>query len=167
MLDAIKKKLGMDQVVKEKEPEMTTENKQASAEMTAQLAELTEKFSAKEAELSALLEKTASLEAALKEAQEFKAKAEAEAKAVKMAARKTAVEANLGTVKAAEFLAATEALDDKTFETLCSAMATSLKAEAESPLFKEVGVDAKTDVTVETDAAARLAAALKAEINPK
>lgn len=88
----------------------------------------------------------ADVTAALKEVSDAKELAEADALATKLAARKAAVVAALGTDKADAFMAATDAMPDAQFDTVMAAMATSSVIEANSPAFNEAGVDASADV---------------------
>jgi len=101
------------------------------------LGKLTEEFSKLQAEASNYKQE---LDAALSLINSL----EKENKDTKMSARKSVVEASIGTEKAGAFLAATEGLDDAAFNAIASALASSLEVEANSPMFKEVGVTGKT-----------------------
>jgi len=166
MLDFLKKKLGATPVTPEASQEVTTtgdlpeqpkeetmnveENAQVElashgavvAELAAMKTEMASFKAAAEA-MKAEYEEKLSAYAAAEE------KAQADALAVKMAARRTAVEANLGTEKADAFMEATKELNDTAFAAICSAMAGTVKAEAESDLFKEVGVETKAEAVAE------------------
>lgn len=160
LLDDLKKKMG-GKPVETKEEEMTVETKAqvelaAHEAVVAELATLKASFEAQAAQLATALEAVetikAEAEAAKAAVAEFEAaaaQAKADAHAAKMAKRQAAVEANLGTDKAAAFMEATKELDDTAFAAICSAMAGTVKAEAESELFKEVGVETKAEASVE------------------
>lgn len=159
MLDKLKKKLGLAPVTQEasqepehKEEDMSVETQVDMADLSALTAELGE-LKASFAQVSEALATTQSqleaAQAALQVVAEEKAAAEAAAKAEKLATRRAAVEANIGTDKADAFMEATKELDDTAFAAICSAMAGSAKAEAESELFKEVGVETKAEANVE------------------
>lgn len=121
----------------------------ANNEANVALAALQASFDEQASQLVAALESVASLQASLESFQAAAAQAKADAHKVKMSSRLAAVEANLGTDKAPAFMEATKELDDTAFAAICSAMAGTLKAEAESELFKEVGVETKAEATVE------------------
>jgi GTP cyclohydrolase III len=74
---------------------------------------------------------------------------------LKLAARKEKVVASLGTERADALLKVTEGMDDAAFEAVVSALGVSAAVEAASPLFKEVGVDAKADATKVREESAR------------
>lgn len=162
MLDKLKKKLGITPAT----PEASNEVEQAGALPEQQKEEtmnVEEKahvelasHEAVVAELAAMKTEMASFKAAadaMKAEYEEKLsayaaaeeKAKADAIAVKMAARKKTVEAAMGTEKAGAFMAATENMDDTTFESLCAVFASNAAAEASSEMFKEVGVETKAD----------------------
>lgn len=166
MLDKLKKKLG----IMPANPEASQEVTQAGAlpeqqkEETMNVEEKAQvelaSHEAVVAELAAMKTEMASFKAAadaMKAEYEEKLsayaaaeeKAKADAVAAKLATRRAAVEANIGTDKADAFMEATKELDDTAFAAICSAMAGSAKAEAESELFKEVGVETKAEATAE------------------
>ena len=105
---------------------------------TSVLGKLTEEFSKLQAEASNYKQE---LDAALG----LVASLQKENKDAKMSARKSAVEASIGTEKADAFFAATEGLDDEAFTAIATALASSMEVEANSPMFKEVGVTGKTE----------------------
>lgn len=148
----------------ETQPELAVDNK--TAEMATQLATATESLTAmteKFATLQADFEKaTTKLEAAESE----KASLAAKAKEVVMNARKEKMEAILGSVEAAPVLASLEGADDATFTTVMNAFAINRKVEANSEMFKEVGVVA-TVATAEEDPVKRLAAKMAANFKAK
>ena len=121
------------------------------AELKAQVETITEAFTEKlEQAASALKEMTEKYEAAqaaLSAIEAEKAGMVAAALAAKLAARKEKVVATIGTEKADALLAATENLDYAAFSAVVSALAGSVEAEADTELFKEVGVDAELDAT--------------------
>lgn len=117
--------------------------------MKAQLESVSADFGTKLAEAEGkIAEMTALLEAAQAELAAVaaeKAVMVANALTVKLAARKEKIVASIGTEKADALMAATEGLDDAAFEAVVSAMAGSVEAEANTDLFKEVGVTAEAD----------------------
>jgi hypothetical protein len=160
LLDDLKKKMGV-KPVETKEEEMNVEDKAqvelaAHEAVVAELATLKASFEAQAAQLATALEaietvkaEAEAAKAALAAVAEEKAQAEAAAKAEKLAKRRAAVEANIGSDKADAFMDATKELDDTAFAAICSAMAGTAKAEAESELFKEVGVETKAEASAE------------------
>ena len=141
MKAALKKILGMSPSQQEGTENMSVDNTEAMAELSA----LKASFAEQSKQLQAALSQVESLKEFAEMAANAKAQAEAEAKNIKMAARKSAIEMNVGTGKADALLGATENLDDTAFAAIMSAMETNAKAEAESPLFKEQGVDGKVE----------------------
>ncbi len=109
-------------------------------DMAADFAALQASFTAQSETFAKLTQDLAAAQSALAVVEQEKVQAVANAKAVKMAARKATVEMNIGTAKADAFLAATEMLDDVAFDAVASALAGSVVAEANTALFKEVGV---------------------------
>lgn len=96
----------------------------------------------------------ASLTAQLTEAQVALAAAAAEKQALvedaetkRLNARKEKIVAAIGEAKAPALMAATESLDDAAFDAVVSALVGGVAAEANSPLFKEVGVAAEADAS--------------------
>ena len=168
MLNAIAKALGMGSEAKAEEvveqvvgsveqtSTQTIELKVDTSEIQAELDAIKTQFEAATNELTAKLEEaTAALADAtgkLEAAEAAKTAAEAKVAelvaaeaARKLAARKEAIVAAIGTDKADALMAATEGLDDAQFTAVVSAMAGKVDAEAQSPLFKEVGVTAEAD----------------------
>lgn len=153
MLDAIKKKLG---IVEAAIPDVASVDMEAFAKLQSDYDSLQAAFAEHATAAAEVAEKLVSATevitqatAIVEQANLEKAAALAEVKAVKMAARKAVVVANIGEEKADAFLAATEMLEDTAFDAVTGALAGSMKAEAESVLFKEVGVEAKVDATAE------------------
>lgn len=155
MLDKFKKLLGnaeANPAAKKEEMTITIDTSDVKAELEKMQAEF-ESFKSEANGVAALQdEKIAELKAALNKANEVIAAAEAEkaemaakALAAKLDARKEKVVAAIGTEKAEGFMAATEGLDDAAFEAVVSALAGSVEVEANSELFKEVGVTAEVD----------------------
>lgn len=144
MLNKLRKVFNSEQ----QEEVMETNQTQTEASVPyAEMAALRTSYMSQQTELQAMLAAKQALEAELKGFKEAAQVALEQVKAVKMAARKAAVEASLGTEKSVAVLAATESLDDAQFESIVSAMATTLTKEADTSLFKEVGVDAKADAS--------------------
>lgn len=128
---------------KEGQTEMTADNK--TAELQALLESATTTLAATQSklvEMSALYE---AAQAALKEAADVEAALVADAAQKRMDARKQTIVASVGTARADALLAATDSLDDVSFNAVVSAMAGSFDAEAKSEAFKEVGVNAPED----------------------
>ncbi len=154
MLEALKKKLG----ITDEKNKIVLDANTITAETVKTLTEATEAalndLSAAETLLSeqvttiaTLTEQLATAQAALAAVEGAKEAALAEAKAVKAAARKVVVVGAIGDAKADAFLAATQGLDDAAFEAVTSALVGGVAAEADTALFKEVGVDANVDPT--------------------
>jgi colicin import membrane protein len=151
MLNHLKKFFNQE----EEEVNMTTETvpvAEANADVAALAAELSE-MKASFAQVSETLAATkADLEkaqAALAAVAEEKAAVEAAAIAAKLEARRKEVEAQMGTEKAAAFMAATEGMDDAKVESFLQIFATNAVAEAKSEMFNEVGVETKADAKEE------------------
>lgn len=173
MLDKFKKLIGSDQEAKQ-EDNLKVDS-EAIAALNAELdqfkleaSQLLEASKLENEKLSADLKTTqeALIEAKgkLKEIEEAKAAAEKQALETKLAIRREKIVAAIGTDKADGLMAATEGLDDAGFDAIVSALAGSVKAEANTELFKEAGVDAKAKSPV-TDPVARLKQAIDAEMN--
>lgn len=143
MLKGVLKKMGMQQAVlpEDKGVDMSVVDNGISAEFEQLKAD----FSAQGEQLKAALEQVASLQEFAQAANAAKAQAEAEAKQVKMDARKATITESVGTSKADALLAATENLDDASFAAIMGAMAVNAKAEEQSPMFSEQGIDGKVE----------------------
>lgn len=135
--------------------EMThpTQTAPAAPELAAQLASALEAMASQAEALQAVTGKLAEVQAQFEIAQAAldavnaaKELLVAEKKAARLAVRKEAVVAAVGTDKAEALLSATDALDDASFQAVVGAMTTSLTKEAKSVLFVEVGVSAVADV---------------------
>lgn len=143
MLEHLKMKLGLV------EASSAEANSEQVTELNTQLSELSTKFAEAESVNLALTEQVAQLASQLSEAQakvaELSSKLEADvatAAQAKLDARKAKLESTVGTVKAEEVFTALSSLDDTQFNAVVSAMETNLQAEADSPTFKEQGVEA-------------------------
>lgn len=172
MIDALKRKLGIAaqaddaQAGANGDVEVKMEDLlETNSQLTDQLAGYNERFAAQAAELEAALRELAETKAALTAIQEANAKAAADTLAAKLAARKEAIVAALGTERADAFMAATKDMPDEQFKTVMAAMALNAEAEANKPEFTEVGVDAQADVNaLQAEAASNgTAAILKAK----
>lgn len=159
MLEKFKKLLGTNADAKDDTSEKLADTAALQAELNdvnKQLEFLVAKFGNPEgmpsydevvAALTDITTKFETANAALAEVEQARASAVAEAHAAKMAARKAVVVATIGDAKADAFVAATEMLDDTAFEAVSSALAGSAAAEADTPLFNDVGVEAQADTT--------------------
>lgn len=173
MKEALKRMLGFPSAAAEAETQkedvtMTTEadanaaalvvtpnaNEALLADLAAKVAEQGDALAVATAAAAAAVAELADTKAALAAFVEVQEKAEAEALASKLAARKDAIVAALGTDRADAFMAATAAMPDAQFHTVMAAMAVASTNEASQPEFKEVGVEGKADMAkVEADAA--------------
>lgn len=108
------------------------------AEIGAKLTEALDALKTVEAARDELAAKLQSAEA------EAAAKAEAEA-AAKLQARKTKIEAAVGTERADAVFAAVNGMDDAQFEAVLSAMTVAGASEAKSKMFSEQGADLDAD----------------------
>ncbi len=124
-----------------KEVDMVTAVKADAAELTT----LQASFESLTAQFAESQNKVAELTTALSAFAEQKAAADALVHAAKMASRKEKVVLAVGTVKADSLMAAMAEMSDATFDAVTAAMTTTATAEAQSPLFKEVGVDGSAD----------------------
>lgn len=156
--------------VVEKEPEMVQETTQApvlAVDQTAELATAQAALATQAEALSTALAEVATLKQGLEQVTALLAATQAEAATKRLATRKEAIVAAVGTDKAESLLSATETLDDTQFNAIVGAMAASFEAEAKSKMFTEAGVsaEAKQPVDAETDTVKKLAAAIEAEFN--
>lgn len=104
----------------------------SSADNSTELTEMASKMSLMEAQLAAA--NTALAEFTAEKVQLANLQKEA-----KLQARKSKLEATVGTVKAPELLASLESLDDAAFSTVVDAMAGAVKLEADTGLFQDSG----------------------------
>lgn len=158
----------VEEMVEPKEqPEMTVvPNTAELSALVAQMASQSEALEAVQKQFAELSSKHEVAVAALAEIEAAKAALVAEVAAKQLAARKEKVELTVGTAKAPAILAATEALGDEQFNAIVAAFSANLEAEANSPMFKEVGVAAEAE-TIIVDPVAKLAANLAAQFNQK
>lgn len=154
MLNAIKKVFNTNN----KEVEMVKENVSPEMAVTGNVTELAAQLASQSTVLADLQASFAELTTQLAEAQASLAAVEsakqellASAAAAKLAARSASLVAAVGTDKAPALLANLSVLDDAAFESVVSSMNTNLSVEAESPMFKEVGVTAVVDATKVTE----------------
>lgn len=152
MLKALIKKLG---IADQDDAQAIVEAPEAVASVVEMVAAVDE-FAALQAAFTEQASQVVALTSALAEAATllagFKAEkelAELAAHESKMAARMATIVANIGESKADAFLSATNMLDDAAFEAVAAALAGSVKQEASTALFKEVGVEAKADASKE------------------
>ena len=130
---------------KEGQPEMAADNK--VAEMAALLESATTTLAATQKQLTEMSAKFEQAQTALQSAEDTKAALVADAAQKRFSARKEAIVASVGTAKADALLAATDNLDDASFNAVVGAMAGSYEAEAKTEMFKEVGIATKTDAS--------------------
>ena len=129
---------GVDMAVEKQEGTVAATAEVDVAALQTAVASLTEQLAAKDtqiAELSALVEAAA----------EYKAAQEQAVAEAKVAARSAKLTDVVGTEQAAGLLAATSMLDEASFEAVVTAMSFKMKAEASSPMFKEVGVEGQAN----------------------
>lgn len=124
--------------------ELTTTKTTLEAQV-AQFSELSTKYASLEASFAELTSQLESAQAALAAADTAKKQLEVDAHTAKMTARKERIVAFVGDEKAEALMAATESLDDVTFNLIVDAKATALATEASSPLFQETGVAAEAN----------------------
>lgn len=159
MIDALKRKLGITpdtaqaETVKEDVTMDVTGTVAAVAEGQVDVAALQASVATLTSQLSDATSKIIELTSLVEAAAEFNSNREKAALEAKLANRKSLVEAAVGTVKADSVMAAVAGLDDGAFATVLSAMTAGTATEADTPLFKEQGVDASADVTAITKAA--------------
>lgn len=105
----------------------------------------------------------AELSAIIQTNKEMTAAAEAKALEAKMASRKEQIVAAVGTDKAETLMNSTKDLDDKSFSAVMAVVTLSVDKEANTPLFKEAGVDGKVDADKAVDEGSSLRALLVAK----
>ena len=156
MLDAIKKKLGMNTTAAETTESMTlvvdtsavvSELSVMRTEFEAGISKLTADFAGAQAALSEMTANFEAAQAALNAMTAEKAEMTVKTEAAKFAARKEKVVLAIGTEKADGLMLATQGLDDVAFAAVVTALAGSVDAEAKAGLFSEVGVSANADTT--------------------
>lgn len=178
MLDAIRKKfskLAQANTQEEIVTTMTTEKDQAAelvtdnttAELTAQLSNVTEAMTALQGNFAALQSKYDLATAALAQSAEAQATLVANAKAAVLTARTEKLSAIMGDVQGPKTAASLESLDDEAFAVVLSSYAANFEAESKSEMFSEKGVAAEAAPVVEEDVTTRLAASLAAQFKSK
>lgn len=154
MIDALKRKLGIiDQA-----PVKTETNKDENMDKQelssgvdeSVVAGLQASVAALTTQLASAVSKIAELNSVIDASKQLEADKEAAAQAAKLADRKDQVTAAVGSANAEAVMSALAGLDDGSFATVLSAMATSSKAEAQTKLFTEQGVDAAADLAKTT-----------------
>jgi hypothetical protein len=148
MLESLKKKLGIVPNVEAKEAVTDKLEVSLSVTDTEEYKELLQGFTeqsalldASQSEVSKLKAEVDSLKVQMQQFAEAKVDAEAKAKQMKMDARKASLAKDVGDVRAAAVLAATEGLDDTQFEAIASALKLSVETEAQNMMFNEQGVE--------------------------
>ena len=174
MLDKLKKYFTAEAVnpvaesqeeAQQQEEVMSDVTQNASEELVAQLTAKENELATLQASYSELadqLEKVKQELASYAEMKAAKEQAEALAKAAK---RKESLEAAVGTEKAATLLSSLEVLDDTTFQSVVSEMASKLDKES-STSFKETGVTAEVE-KAEASTVQKLASALAEKYQSK
>ena len=160
MLKAIKKLMNQPQ---EGKPSMKKEEIAAAvvaAPMASAVVDAAQLASLQES-LSAALSQLAEQGALLAAADEAKAQLISQAAIAKFSARKTAIVAAVGDASASALLAATETLDDASFNLVVGSMVTARAVEAASPAFNEVGHSAEAEVPVHGNEESGVAKLLK------
>lgn len=117
-----------------------------TAELQAQMAEATAALTALQAQFAELSEKYETAQAALNATEAAKAELAAQAQAKELAERKEAIVKAVGTDEADAVLAAMADLPREQFNTIVSAMAASVDAEAQTEMFTEQGAAAEAPV---------------------
>lgn len=155
MLKHLQKFFNGDKTLSQEEVEMTDQEKATlaaaenkTAELTVALETVTATLAEKDAAIAELTAKFDTIQAALNASTEAQAELAKQAAATRLEARTNAIKAAIGSENAnvATLLAATEAMADEQFNTIVSAMKTSLEVEAQSPLFTEAGAAVETVV---------------------
>lgn len=118
------------------------------SEMVAKMALQTEAFAAMQEQMATLSAKYVEAQAALQASDDAQAMLVAAALLKRDEQRAIQMTATVGTIKAPKVLASLKDADDATFATVLEAMAASYEKEADSAMFKEVGVAAEAAVAV-------------------
>ncbi len=153
MIDALKRKLGItpapaQAVVTEKEEVMDVKETGTAAQATAEsVASLSASVASLTADLATANSQISEMTSVIAEFVKADAKSAADALAVKLDARKTKIVAAVGTEKADALQAALATMTDGAFDAVMLAMSATVKTEATTALFTEVGVDATADTT--------------------
>lgn len=131
------------------EVNMTVQTEQAAApaenvaELQAQMESATAALTTLQAQFAELSEKYEAAQAALNAVEAEKAELAQQAADKELAERKEAIVKAVGTEKAEAVLAVTKDMPREQFNTIVSAMATSIDTEAKSPMFTEQGAAAE------------------------
>ena len=157
MLDAIKKKLGMNTTAAEATETITSvvdtsavvsELSVMRTDFEADIAKLMVDIGSAQVALSKMTANFEAAQAALNAVTAEKAEMIVKTEAAKFAARKEKVVLAIGSSEKSEALMlATQDLNDVSFDAVVKALAGSVDAEASSSLFTEVGVSANVDTT--------------------
>lgn len=150
MLDGLKKKLGI--VPNEQQPvEAVTDKLEVTLNVTEteEFKTLLSQFEEQTAQLQVAQDQISALQTSLEQFAEAKAQAEADAIKTKMEARMASLSKDVGDERAAKVLAATEGMDDASFEAIASALKMSAVEEAKSEMFTEQGVSAEAPATAQ------------------
>lgn len=160
MLKGIMNKLGISPDIEEEVTMSVANLAPANLNIEAVVAELSTlkaSFEDQANVLAGVISELAQANVELAAFKEAAVQAEADMLAMKMAKRKADVEMNIGeNEQSAALLEATSAMTDEQFAAVVGAMGVKAKAEAESPMFKEAGVEAGLENTVSADATSLL-----------
>lgn len=158
MLDNLKKYFKTEEQVEMKTETNTSPDFSAElAELQASFAQVSETLASKETQLADVLAQLEAAKAALAQSETAQAALVAKAKEDLNTARLAKLAGIVGDAKAQAVMTTMADASEEMFETVVGAMAASYAAEAESPLFKEAGLDAAPAPVVEKDAVQRLA----------
>ena len=119
------------------------------AQLTASLAEANDNTTALKASFEEVKATNEKLQAALNASESAQKELAAQAKAKVVAERTSKLEGVIGSVQAKNMVASLETLDESAFNLVVESMAANFKKEADSPLFKEAGVDVAAQVQEE------------------
>lgn len=113
--------------------------------------------------LTAATNKLTAFQAFADQAAAEKLALEVTAETARMDARKVKIVAAVGTAKADALMASTQTLADADFESIVSALGTSVATEAKTKLFSEIGVAGETDTARVTEGQSSVMAILLAQ----
>jgi hypothetical protein len=160
MLKHLQKFLKTEITEQKESEEIVAQESNRTEDLSAEYQKIVEQLESKLADISAKYEQAVQ---DLAKAEAAKVKLETEAKLKKTAARQERVFAVIGeNEKATKLLSATEEMEDAQFEAIVSALAGSVEKEANSNMFKEVGVSSEATPT-EIDPVKKLAAKMAAQ----
>lgn len=173
MINAIKKAFNGGKGTTEMK-DQTAKVELATDELVAQLSASQEALASQSAEFSAVTEQLAKMtqdfqevKAALDAVETAKKALVKEAHEKKMSLRKEKIVATVGTDKAEALMVATESLEDTQFEAVVQAMASTFVAEADTAMFKEIGVATKEADASKVEEVSSVETALKQKYSPK